>query len=223
MRILLVEDEHDLADWLVRALSRHAGYIVDWVNDGLVAQRRLHIEKYDAIILDLGLPGLSGRGLLRSLREQHNRTPVLVLTARDSLGNRVDLLNEGADDFIAKPFKLEELKARLEAVFRRTQNQGDLIYTCASLRFDPESQRFDVNGHPLALSPREHSVLRILIQRSGQAVSKQAIVDRLVDMDSDLTPEAVEVLIHRLRKKLQTVDAHIVTLRGLGYCLEAIP
>jgi len=222
MRILLIEDESELARWLSRSLARHAGFVVEWADDGLVAERRLAVEEFDAVILDLGLPGMDGHTLLAKIRARDDRTPVLVLTARDSLAERVDTLHEGADDFLPKPFILEELEARLVALIRRSRGREHPRLTLGDLVLDTSAQRFTVKGQPLQLSPREHAVLRVLIQRSGEPINKQQILDRIQTDDSDINLEAIEVLVHRLRKKLTDTGVQIVTLRGMGYCLEAI-
>lgn len=220
MRILLIEDEAELAHWVARSLARHAGFVVEWANDGLVAERRLAVEEFDAIVLDLGLPGMDGHTLLAKMRARDDRTPVLVLTARDSLAERVGTLHEGADDFLPKPFVLEELEARLTALMRRSRGREHPRLALGNLVLDTAAQRFTVAGQPLALSPREHAVLRVLIQRSGEPVSKQQILDRIQPDDSEVNLEAVEVLVHRLRKKLADTGVQIVTLRGMGYSLE---
>lgn len=222
MRILLIEDEPDLAVWLTRSLQ-NKGFTVEWASDGLVAYKRLQVEEFDALVLDLGLPGLDGRKVLERLRANDNRTPVLVLTARDSLKERVDSLESGADDFLSKPFQIEELVARINALIRRSRGIEKPRMACASLVYDMSAQRFTVDGVLLAVSPRESEVLRILVQRSGEPVNKQYILDRLNAADEDdINIEAIEVLIHRLRKKLQHSDVQITTLRGVGYCLEAV-
>ncbi|MCX7815764.1 MAG: response regulator [Tepidimonas ignava] len=222
MRILLVEDEPELARWLAKTLARHAGIVVDWANDGVLADRRLATEDFDAVVLDLGLPGLDGHGVIARMRERDDRTPVLVLTARDSLTERVGTLHEGADDFLPKPFMVEELEARLLALVRRARGKEHPRLACGPLQFDTAAQRFSVHGEPLTLSPREHAVLRALIQRSGEPMSKQQILDRVFPGDADVNLEAIEVYVHRLRKKLAGTGAQIVTLRGLGYCLEPV-
>ncbi|QNP50274.1 response regulator [Diaphorobacter aerolatus] len=224
MRILLVEDEHDLAHWLSRTLARQAGIVVEWADDGALADARLRQEEFDAVVLDLGLPGISGHGVLERMRARDDRTPVLVLTARDSLVERVAMLRNGADDFLPKPFMVDELEARLQALVRRSRGREKPRLSCGPLTLDLAAQRFHVGGgEPLALSPREHGVLRVLIQRSGEPVTKQQILDRVFPGDSEVNPEAIEVLIHRLRKKLVDLRVQIVTLRGLGYCLEEQP
>src|SRR5690606_30283091 len=222
MRILLIEDESELARWLSRSLARHAGFVVEWADDGHIAERRLAVEEFDAVILDLGLPGMDGHSLLAKIRARDDRTPVLVLTARDSLAERVDTLHEGADDFLPKPFILEELEARLVALIRRSRGREHPRLTLGDLVLDTSAQRFTVKGQPLQLSPREHAVLRVLIQRSGEPINKQQILDRIQTDDSDINLEAIEVLVHRLRKKLTDTGVQVVTLRGIGYCLEAV-
>lgn len=219
MRVLLVEDDSDLASWLMQALMGQ-GFQVDWAEDGRIAERRILSEDFDVILLDLGLPSLSGAELLARLKSQGNDMPVLVMTARDSLAQRVALLRDGADDFVGKPFAIEELEARILALIRRSHGRARGIYTCGALQFDQASQRFALADQALNLSPREHAVLRLLIQKQGDPLSKQQIVDRLVSMEGDLNPDAVEVIVHRLRKKLGEGCVQIVTLRGVGYLLE---
>ncbi|AKQ57912.1 response regulator [Bordetella hinzii] len=221
MRILLIEDEADLAHWLSRSLARHAGFVVDWADNGLLAERRLALEEFDAVILDLGLPGMDGHTLLTKMRARDDRTPVLVLTARDSLAERVGTLHEGADDFLPKPFVLEELEARLTALIRRSRGREHPRLSLGNLVLDTSAQRFTVGGQNLQLSPKEYAVLRVLIQRSGEPINKQQILDRIQGEDSDVNLEAIEVLVHRLRKKLTDTGVQIVTMRGMGYSLEA--
>ena len=222
MRILLIEDEAELARWLSRSLARHAGFVVEWADDGLLADRRLAMEEFDAVVLDLGLPGMDGHTLLAKIRARDDRTPVLVLTARDSLTERIGTLHEGADDFLPKPFVLEELEARLIALIRRSRGKEHPRLSLGNLTFDTLAQRFTVNGQVLRLSPREHGVLKALIQKSGEHLNKQQILDRILTDDSEVNLEAIEVLVHRLRKKLADTNVQIVTLRGIGYCLEVV-
>lgn len=220
MRILLIEDEADLAHWLARTLERHTDFIVDWADDGIVAEYRLQIESFDAIVLDLGLPGLSGPELLKRLRQRNIQTPVLVLTARDSLHERVNLLNQGADDFLAKPFDLTELEARLHALIRRSRGQQHSGLRCGPLHYEDNSQLFFLNDSPLELSPRERAVLRVLLQHQAEPINKAHIALRVFSDDEDVHPEAVEVLIFRIRKKIANSGVRITTHRGLGYVLE---
>ena len=222
MHILLIEDEPDLAHWLIRSLHQHAGFNIEWSNDGLLAYKRLALEEFDAIILDLGLPGMDGQSLLNKLRADGNRTPILVLTARDSLAQRVNSLDSGADDFLPKPFMVEELSARLSALVRRSHGGKVFTLSCASLSYDLNTHIFMLHDQRLVLTPRESEVLRLLLQKAGDPINKQYILDRLSTHDDEMTAEAIEVIIHRLRKKLSESDVQITTLRGIGYCLEPI-
>ena len=220
MRILLAEDEHTLGTWLCKALE-HAGIQVEWVDDGRLADRALQQRDHDALVLDLGLPGMDGTRVLQRLRERDQRLPALILTARDSLAERVGALNAGADDFLAKPFALAELEARLQALVRRARGVEHPRLACGPLVYDGTRRHFLLNGEPLALSPREIAALRALIQRSGEPLSKQQIIDRVFSDEEDVHTEAVEVVVYRLRKRLEGSGVRIVTLRGLGYVLES--
>ena len=222
MRVLLAEDERELANWLVKALAQ-SDFQVDWVDDGRLVRRSLKATRYDALILDLGLPGIDGRDVLAELRAADVRLPVLVLTARDSLIERVGSLREGADDFLAKPFELDELEARLVALIRRARGSEHPRFACGPLAYDAGSKQFTLSHQPLVLTPREHAMLRTLIQHSGQPLSKQEIIDRVFSDEQDVQPDAVEVLVHRLRKRLQGTPVGIRTLRGLGYVLDVVP
>jgi two-component system response regulator TctD len=219
MRLLLVEDEHALGTWLAKALA-FSGYEVDWVDDGLEAERVLAEGRHDIVILDLGLPGKGGHELLQGLRARDRKLPVLVLTARDSLGERVSTLKEGADDFLAKPFALVELEARLSALIRRAIEPGHPPVSFGPLDYAPESQQFRLHGRPLRLTPREGSLLRALMLPPETPVSRARLLERVFEGGEDVHPEAVEVLIHRLRKRLEGSGLRIATLRGLGYALE---
>lgn len=221
MRILLAEDERELGNWLVRALGQ-SDFQVDWVDDGRLVRRSLKATRYDALILDLGLPGLGGHDVLEDLREADERLPVLILTARDSLIERVNCLHEGADDFLAKPFEITELEARLIALIRRARGSDHPRFACGPLSYDSATKQFRLDHEVLALTPREHSVLRALIQRSGEPLSKHEILDRVFSDERDVSPEAIEVLIHRLRRRLDASAVRITTLRGLGYALECV-
>lgn len=222
MRILLAEDERELATWLVRALEQ-SDFKVDWVDDGRMVRRSLQSTRYDALILDLGLPGVGGHDVLADLRAADHRLPVLILTARDSLMERVTTLHEGADDFLAKPFDVTELEARLIALIRRARGSDHPRFACGPLSYDSASKQFTLEHEVLVLTPREHGVLRTLIQRSGEPLSKLEITERVFSDDEDVSPEAIEVLVHRLRKRLGSSPVQIKTLRGLGYVLEFIP
>ncbi|MEO6016825.1 MAG: response regulator [Polaromonas sp.] len=220
MRILLVEDGADLATWLIKALEQ-SNFSVEWSNDGRVAERMLDLEEFDAVILDLGLPGKNGHEVLACLRASDNRVPVLILTARDSLTERVSTLNEGADDFLAKPFVLAELEARLLALIRRSRGRERPRFSCGALTLDVGAKQFHIGETPLTLTPREYALLHALIQRSGEPASKQFLLDRVFSRGDDVSLEAIEVLIYRLRKKLACGAIRITTMRGFGYCLES--
>ena len=222
MRLLLAEDEHELATWLCRTLKQ-SGFLVDWIDDGRLVEQCIRQGSYDALILDLGLPGLDGHSVLARLRKADARLPVLILTARDSLLERVSTLKEGADDFLAKPFAIDELEARLTALIRRSRGSEHPRMACGPLVYDTVTLQFTLYDEKLTLSPREHAVLRVLIQRSGEPLSKQQIIDRVFSDETDVQPEAIEVLIHRVRKRLESSPLRIVTLRGLGYLLEQRP
>ena len=222
MRILLAEDDHNLGTWLSRALE-HAGIQVEWVNDGRLVRRSLKATKYDALILDLGLPGLGGHDVLTDLREADERLPVLILTARDSLMERVSCLHGGADDFLAKPFDVAELEARLVALIRRSRGQEHPRFACGPLGYDSVSKQFRLQHELLTLTPREHAVLRALIQHPGEPLSKRELLERVFSDEQDVGPEVIEVLVHRLRKRLEASPVRIATLRGLGYQLENTP
>jgi two-component system response regulator TctD len=222
MRILLAEDEHALGEWLAKALEQ-SGWRVDWLDDGRLVERALVGHDYDAIVLDLGLPGRSGYDILRRLRGQDERLPVLILTARDSLAERVSTLNEGADDFLAKPFDLAELEARLTALIRRARGSSHPRLACGPLQYDAATRQFCLGKESLSLSPREHALLRALIQRSGEPLSKQQILDRVFGDEDEVQSSVIDVLVHRLRKRLDHSGVRIHTYRGLGYVLEPDP
>ncbi len=222
MRLLLVEDERELAAWLIKALAQ-SGFVVDWIDDGRLVTRTLQSTGYDAMVLDLGLPGLDGHEVLAAVRALDLRLPVLILTARDSLMERVSSLHEGADDFLAKPFEVAELEARLTALVRRARGSEHPRFACGPLAYEPSLRQFLLAGQALTLTPREQAVLRVLIQHTGQPLSKAEILQRVFSDEQDVQPEAAEVLIYRLRKRLDGSTVHITTLRGLGYVLEHRP
>lgn len=221
MRILLAEDETELGTWLVKALAQ-SDFQVDWVNDGRMVRRSIKATRYDALVLDLGLPGLDGRDVLMDLRDAGELLPVLVLTARDSLLERVDTLMGGADDFLAKPFELAELEARLLALVRRSRGGDHPRFMCGPLSYDPGSKQFLLAHELLHLTPREHATLRALIMHSGDLLSKQEILERVFSDEQDVQPDAVEVIVYRLRKRLQGTTVTIRTVRGLGYVLDTV-
>ncbi|HEY8708050.1 MAG TPA: response regulator [Burkholderiaceae bacterium] len=223
MRILLVEDERDMAQWLVRALKQ-SGFVTDHAPDAHTAEALLDTgTEYDAMVLDLGLPDKNGLALLSELRDRGNATPVLVLTAQGSLPDRVRGLNLGADDFLAKPFAIEELEARLAALVRRSHGRRRARLQCDSLSYDSESHAFSLGGALLPLTPREHAALTALLVRAGIPVGRSQLYDKVFPHASNAGPDAIEQVLHRVRRKLAGSDVRIVTVRGLGYMLEGVP
>jgi two-component system response regulator TctD len=219
MRVLLAEDNPQLVTWLAKAL-RQSHYAVDTVGDGPGAAHLLASEDYDAAILDLTLPRLDGLDVLRQARERGLRTPILVLTARGALDDRVKGFELGADDYLTKPFELAELQARLKALIRRSQGQGQSIVAFGALEYESSGRMFRLRSAPLKLRPREHAVLEVLFLRAGKVVSKEALHEKIFDLDAAASPESVEVYVHRVRKHLEGTGVAIVTVRGLGYTLE---
>lgn len=219
MRILIVEDDPAIADGLLRSLSQ-SGYAVDCATHGEMAHAMLQDTVYDLAILDLGLPRMDGTEVLKRLRARGGSTPVLVLTARDAVEDRVLGLDLGADDYMTKPFNLIELEARVRALIRRGQLGTNTALRCAGLTLDTAARRVFCHGQPLDLSARELGVLEVLMLRQRKVVNKEQIMEALCAWDEDLGGNAIEVYIHRLRKKLETSGAQIRTIRGLGYLLE---
>ncbi|HSE02426.1 MAG TPA: response regulator, partial [Burkholderiales bacterium] len=219
MRLLIVEDDPVLADGLVRSL-RSSDYAVDCAVDGGEADHVLSTNTYDLVILDLGLPRLDGYEVLRRLRRRGSRTPVLILTALDSLEDRVKGLDLGADDYLTKPFDLPELEARVRALIRRGQSGGGSLLTHGALTLDTAGRRASLDGEPLELSAREIGVLEVLMLRSGRVVNKDQLAEELYGWDEEVSANAIEVYVHRLRRKLEPAGVTIRTIRGLGYLLE---
>lgn len=219
MRILLIEDQASLVRTLVDSLTA-VGMRVETCADGRDADARLQRHVYDVVVLDLGLPGLNGFEVLRRLRERGDLVPVLVLTASGDTHDRVCGLNAGADDYLPKPFDLAELEARLRALYRRSVGAAQAAVHVAALAYDTVSRRFALHGQPLDLPPREHDLLEALIVSSPRPVSKQSLAERLCSRDEVLSHDALEVYVHRLRRRLDHSGVAIHTLRGLGYVLE---
>lgn len=220
MRILLVEDDAELADSLGRAL-KSGGWTVDTLHDGVAADLALRTEDYALAVLDVGLPRMDGFDVLRHLRERGQTLAVIMLTARGEVGDRVRGLNLGADDYLAKPFELSELEARVNALLRRSLMGGERQQHCGSLVYDLTDRRFTLDGEALSLPSREHAVLESLIARPGRLMSKDQLAGKVFGLDQDASPEAIEIYISRLRRKLDGSQVRIVTFRGLGYLLEA--
>ncbi|GAB2903770.1 response regulator transcription factor [Paralcaligenes sp. KSB-10] len=219
MHILIAEDDSILADGLSRSL-RYDGYAVDVVNDGSSADSALQLQAFDLLILDLDLPQLHGLEVLRLLRQRHTPIPVLILTAADAIEQRVRGLDLGADDYMAKPFALTELEARVRALTRRSSGNSTTVLKHKNLSFDLNGRIARIHDQQIELSARETSLLEIFLSRCGRMISKNQFVDLLCEWGEEVTTNAIEVYIHRLRKKLEPSGARIITVRGLGYCLE---
>lgn len=220
MRLLVVEDDPQISDGLIAALRR-SGHTVDGVRTGLDADNALVSQNYDLVILDLGLPLLDGTTVLRNMRQRKQQIPVLILTARDQPGGRAQILDSGADDYMTKPFDLGELEARIRAISRRVQGNDSDNLTLGNLQYYTAERRVSIRGEAVPFLPRELNILELLLQRRGRVVSKPQMVERLCDWNEDITESAIEVYLHRIRKKLNGSDVNIRTIRGFGYLLEA--
>ena len=219
VKILLVEDDAALGHAMSTSLNK-AGYSVNWAHDGFEADVALHDFVYDAVILDLGLPRIDGFEVLKRMRARKVMAPVIILTARDDLDDRVKGLDLGADDYLTKPFKLPELEARLRAQIRRSNATLGSTIEYGPLVLNVSDKMLIVNGETMPLSPREFSVLEMLLSRVGRVVSKDSIIDALSKWDEGVGNNAIEVYIHRIRKKLEPLGINVLTIRGLGYLLQ---
>ena len=219
MRILLVEDSRQLSDWLAKTLRRD-NYVVDCVYDGEDADHALRTQEYALVILDLSLPKRGGMDVLRGLRARGSSVPVLILTANDTIAGRVSGLDSGADDYLAKPFDLSELEARIRAQLRRESHNKNPLIDYGNLSFDSNGRQFTLNGTGLSLTPREHAVLETLLKRAGKPVPKGTLAETVFGFGDDVNPNSIEIYVHRVRKKLEGSDVGIATLRGLGYVLR---
>jgi two-component system, OmpR family, response regulator TctD len=218
MRLLLVEDHPELSHWLQKALT-HAGFAVDVANDGVAADHLLQNENYTLVVLDVALPRLNGLDLLARLRKRGQMLPVLLLTARTEVADRVKGLNLGADDYLTKPFEMDELEARIRALLRRSVGGTGQVVQFGDLTYHDEGY-FLLADKPLALTPRESAVLTSLMHRRGRPVAKQQLFEQIFTLSDDANPESIELYVHRVRKKLHGSNVSIQTLRGLGYSLE---
>ena len=219
VRILVVEDNRTLADGLL-AVLRSSGYAVDVVHDGVSALAALATESFDLVVLDLSLPEMDGLDVLRELRAGGNRSAVLVLTARGALDERIRGLDLGADDYMTKPFEVAELEARVRVLLRRQSGLRSASISFGPLELDTSSQTLSAGGRPLDVPARELQLIETLLRRAGAVVSKQAIIESLADFDDDLSANAVEQYVSRLRRKLAPHGLTIRTARGLGYYLD---
>ena len=216
MRILLVEDDVMLGDGMQDAL-RHSGYTVDWLQQGLPALTALKSDEFAALILDLNLPDIDGLSLLRKLRREGHQLPVLILTARDALSQRVEGLRLGADDYLCKPFALIEVAARLEALIRRAHGQSSSELRHGKVSLDPNRLTASLDGESLTLKPKEFALLELLMRNAGRVLPRKLIEEKLYTWDDEVSSNAVEVHVHHLRRKLGS--EFIRTVHGIGYTL----
>lgn len=219
MRLLIVEDNRELASWLGKAL-RQAQYAVDIAYDGEDAEHMLKVAGYAVVILDLSLPKIDGLTLLKRLRQSGNKVPVIILTANASLDGRVAGLDSGADDYLAKPFEIAELEARVRAAVRRGHDHAAPEIAVGDLLFDGGTRQFYLAGEALPLTPREHAVLEHLVMKAGTTVTKTTLSESVFGFDDLADTSAIEIYVHRVRKKLEGSTVQIATLRGLGYLLR---
>lgn len=216
MRVLIVEDDPQLGDGLLQGL-RAAGFIVDWVRDGAEAERSVLAEHFDALVLDLGLPTMPGTEVLRRLRNRGDRIPVIILTAREALEDRVGGLDTGADDYLVKPVALAELAARLRALARRAGGDASPMLIVGDLAIDPAAHRVTWHGEAVDIPPREYTVLEALARNAGRVLTREQLESRLYEWDRSLESNAIEVHVHHLRRKLEV--GVIRTVRGVGYLM----
>jgi two-component system OmpR family response regulator/two-component system response regulator QseB len=217
MRILLVEDDASLGEGLQTALRR-AAIAVDWVQDGVAALTAIRGGGFDAVVLDLGLPRMDGVQVIRTARQEGHRVPILVLTARDRVGDRIEALDLGADDFLGKPFDPNELLARLRALHRRAQGQAQPTLAHGALRLDPATLSVQWQGRTIDLPRREFALLRALMEQPGRILTRDALQQAIYGWDEDVASNSLEVHVHHLRKRL---DADLIrTVRGVGYTLS---
>jgi len=220
MRLLLVEDDTMIGEIVLDQL-RAEHYAVDWVKDGEMAETALRMQSYDLVVLDLGLPGQDGLAVLRSLRARKDRIPVLVATARDSVQQRIEGLDAGADDYVLKPYDLEELLARIRALLRRAAGRAEPVYEHMGVSINPATREASRDGQPVVLSAREWDVLEPLLARPGAVLSRAQLEEKLYSWKDEISSNAVEVYIHGLRKKL---GAELIqNVRGVGYMVPRVP
>lgn len=225
MRLLLIEDNVRLGSLIVEGLVRD-GFVVDWRETLEAAFEARELTTYDLILLDLGLPDGDGLDLVKRLRRGRDTTPILILTARGGLGDRIAGLDVGADDYLVKPFEMAELAARCRALLRRPGACLGVVLQAGNVAMDTVTRSLTVGGAPVAISPRELGLLEHLLRRAGQVVPKSSLEDQLYSMDAEVTPNALEVAVSRLRKRLAAARADIIlrTAHGVGYALiETIP
>ena len=216
MRILLVEDDPQLGDGLTVGL-RQAGFAVDWLRDGRNADQALQSETFDLIVLDLGLPGLGGMTVLQRARQRGQNLPILILTARDATGSKIEGLDAGADDYLVKPIDIDELSARVRALLRRSAGRAAPLLVHGELTLDPAARQVTRAGKPVELSAREYALLQMLLESAGRVLTRSQLEQSLYGWGDEPDSNALEVHIHHLRKKLGS--ELIRTLRGVGYTI----
>ena len=219
MRVLVAEDDDSIAQMIAASL-RDAGHAVDVVDDGMRADRALESIPIDLLVLDLGLPSLGGIQIIKRLRSRGATAPILVITARDAINDRIQALDVGADDYLVKPFALGEFEARVRALVRRSINRGARVLRLGRLALDTSGQRASVGDVFLDLTRRELGLLVVLLARPGQVVSRQRLIEAVCDWDHELTDNGLDIALHRLRRKLHGSGTVLRTVRGLGYLLE---
>ncbi|MDO9106385.1 MAG: response regulator [Methylovulum sp.] len=219
MNILLIEDDAVLADGLLHTLG-HSGYTVSCATTGMAAEQAVETQDFDLIVMDLGLPDVDGLQLLRRFRHRKIALPIIILTARDSVNDRIDGIEQGADDYLTKPFELRELEARIQALIRRCYGGFDHHISIGRLTLDTRQQRLLADHQPFILPAREYGVLEILMMQAGKVVAKERIAQRLSSDGDGVSYNAIDINIHRLRKHIEPYNVAIRTVRGLGYLLE---
>lgn len=217
MRVLVIEDDDLLGD-AIQAGLKQLGYAVDWMRDGVTADQALSTESYAAVVLDIGLPRLSGLEVLTRLRSRKNFIPVLILTAMDTVQDRIKGLDAGADDYLLKPFDMGELAARLRALIRRGSGKAELLLQVAGVQLDPAAHRVLLHDHAIDLAPKEFAVLHALMLNAGKVLSRAKLEEQLYAWGEEVESNAVEVHIHHLRRKL--FPELIETIRGVGYLIQ---
>ena len=219
MRVLLIEDDQLIGDGIKVGLEK-LGFAVDWFSDGLEGEEALYQIPYEAVVLDLGLPGQDGLEVLKNWRQNGRKEPVLILTARGDVDERITGLNSGADDYLGKPFSLKEVQARLNALIRRSNGRTTPLLTYKQVSFDPQTRKVTSKGQEVVLSPKETALLELLLLNKNKVLSKETIENKIYSWDDEVSSNAVEVHIHHLRKKL---GKDIVrTVNKIGYILEEI-
>ena len=221
MKILLIEDDEVIGDAVKTSLEK-ADYLVEWAKNGLEGEIALTDQHFEAIILDLGLPKKGGLEILKNLRSKKIKFPVLIISANENFDNKILGLDLGADDYLAKPFNLQELHARLRVVIRRNNQSSDNMIEFGPLSFDIKQRAFLIKGEELNLSKRELNLLEVFILKNSRSITKEALLEKLYAWDDEISENAIEVYIHRVRKKLKPYGIEIINRRGLGYSLSLV-